>query len=202
LVFVTAVTLVAPAAHVAALDHTVDPSTLTPPPPAEFNPVCKAVGDRTICDVTFSDPAVVDEPTGIQCGSGSEAFEVLVSASRSVDGKRYYDQDGNLTRRHFHDLIVGTYTNPLNGAEAPFRQHDTIMHDLAIPGDITTGTEAFTSHVRVTTADGGTVLIDAGRTVVAESDGTALFQAGQHPFDAYYGSGDTSAIQPLCDALA
>jgi hypothetical protein len=201
LVLVTGLTFLAPGSYASALDHVVDSSTLNPPPPPEFNPVCTAVGDRTICDVTFTDPPAVAEPTGIQCGSGSDAFEVLVSASRSVDGKRYYDQDGNLTRRHFHDLIVGMYTNPLTGASAPFRQHDTIMHNLAVAGDITTGTEAFTIEIRVTTPRGGTVLIDAGRTEIAESDGAVLFEAGQHPFDAYFVFGQTSALQPLCDAL-
>jgi hypothetical protein len=202
LALVTAMTLLAPGSYALAFaDHTVDPSTLNPPPPAQFNPVCKAVGEQTICDVTFADPAVVAEPTGIQCGSGPGAFEVLTSFTRSVDGKRYYDQDGNLTRRHFHDLIVGTYTNPLTGASVSFRQHDTIMHDLAVAGDIATGTEAFTVEIRVTTSHGGTVLIDAGRTVIAESDGTVLFEAGQHPFDAYFVFGDASALQPLCDAL-
>jgi len=34
--------------------------------------------------------------------------------------------------------------------------------------------------------DGGVVLIDAGRSVIAESDGTILFEAGLHPFDAYF----------------
>jgi hypothetical protein len=43
------------------------------------------------------------------------------------------------------------------------------------------------------------VLIDAGRVVVDESDGTILFEAGQHHFDAY---GDTAALQPICDALS
>jgi hypothetical protein len=185
-----------------ASGHAVDPSTLTPPPPAEFNPVCKSVGGRTICDVVFTDPAVVAEPTGIACGTGSASFEPVVSWTRSVQGKRYYDRNGNLTERHFHDLVVGTYTNPLTGASVPFRQHDTNFHLLAVPGDINTGTEAVTVSVRVAGPHGGTVLIDAGRTVFAESDGTILFEAGQHPFDAYFVFGDTSALQPLCDALA
>lgn len=195
-------TLFAPWSYTLALAaDIVDPSTLNPPPPIEFNPICKGVGERTICDVTFTDPPAVAEPTDIQCGSGPDAFEILVSAVRSVDGKRYYDQGGNLTRRHFHDWIVGTYTNPLTGATASFRQHDTFMHDLAVAGDITSGTEAITVEIRVTSPDGGTVLIDAGRTVIAESDGTVLFEAGQHPFDAYFVFGQTAALQSLCDAL-
>ena len=194
-----ALTVFAPGSYAPALAAPiVDPSTLNPPPPAQFNPICKGVGDRTICDVTFTDPPAGEpEPTDIQCGSGHESFEILVSAMRSVDGKRDHDQDGNLTRRHFHDLIVGTYTNPLTGATASFRQHDTIMHDLAVAGDITSGTEAFTIEVRVTTADGGTVLIDALQNGDCRVGWRGLLKAGHHPFDAYFVFGQTSALQPL-----
>jgi len=34
----------------------VDPSTLNPPPPPQFNPVCESVGNGTMCTVQFSDP--------------------------------------------------------------------------------------------------------------------------------------------------
>ena len=34
----------------------VDPSTLNPPPPPQFNPVCERDGNQTICTVQFSDP--------------------------------------------------------------------------------------------------------------------------------------------------
>ena len=125
--------------------QTVDPSALIPPPPPEFNPVCKAVGGRTICDVTFTDTPVVAGPTGIQCGSGPTSFEVLDSFTRSVDGKRVYDQDRNLTERHFHDLVAGTFTNSLTGASVPYSQHDTTMHELSVAGDSSTGTEAISS---------------------------------------------------------
>ena len=135
------------------------------------------------------------------CGSGPTAFEVLDSFTRSVDGKRFYDRDRKLTDRHFHDLVAGTFTNSLTGASVPYSQHDTTMHQLSVAGDASTGTEAISVHLRVTTPRGGTVLIDTGRTVIAESDGTILFEAGQHPFDDYFVFGQTSAMQPLCDAL-
>ena len=62
LLVVTAVTFVGPGSHgLVSAAQAVDPSTLIPPPPAEFNPVCKAVGAQTICDVTFNDPPVVAE---------------------------------------------------------------------------------------------------------------------------------------------
>jgi len=202
LALITAITLCAPGIYAPVFaDNTVDPSTLTPPPPAEFNPVCKAVGDSTICDVSFTEPPKA-EPTGIQCGSGADAFEIAVNSVRSVEGKRFYDQNNKLTRRHAHDLIVGTFTNPLTGAHLLFSQHDTIRHDLAVPGDITSGTEADTTEFRVTTPDGGTVLIDAGRSVWTEFDGPPLFEAGQHHFTDFFIFGQASAVQPMCDALA
>jgi hypothetical protein len=48
--------------------------------------------------------------------------------------------------------------------------------------------------------DGGVVLIDAGRSVLLP-DGSILMEAGQHHFDDYFVFCDTSALQPLCDAL-
>jgi len=202
LALITAMTLWAPGAYAPALAATtVDPSALIPPPPAEFNPVCKGVGDRTICDVTFTEPPVVASPIGLQCATGADAFEVLDSSTRSVDGKRFYNAAGKLTERHFHDVVTGTLTNSRTGASVPYSQHDTTMHVLAVAGDISTGTEALAVHIRFATADGGTVLIDTGRTVLAESDGTILFDAGQHPLDEFFVFGQASALDPVCEAL-
>jgi hypothetical protein len=135
------------------------------------------------------------------CGSGPNSFEAIISDMRTVSGRRFYDQDGNLTQRHFREVFVGTLTNPLTGASLDFTQADTILHNLAIPGDVNTGTEAITGSATFSLSQGGVVLVDAGRTVIDAPDGALLFQAGQHPFDAYFGSGDTSALQPICDAL-
>ena len=178
----------------------VDPSTLNPPPPPQFNPVCKAVGFGTICTIEFVETHG-PEPTGLICGTGPNSFEVVSSDTRTVTGRRYYDENGDLTRRHFREVFVGTLTNPLTGASLDFTQADTILHNLAVPGDVNTGTEAITGSSRVSRPQGGAVLINAGRTVINVSDGTILFEAGQHPFDAYYVYGDTSALQPICDAL-
>jgi hypothetical protein len=181
--------------------QTVDPSTLNPPPPPEFNPECKAVGDGTICTVAFTQ---LEEPggTGIICGSGSNSFEVVGFDTRTVNGRRYYDRNGNLNQRHFREVMVGSLTNPLTGASIDFVQADTVVHNLAVPGDIDTGTETITGLWRASTPHGGTVLIDVGRTLLAVPDGTTLSEKGQHPLSAYYEHGDTSAIQPICDALS
>ena len=86
----------------------VDPSTLNPPPPASFNAVCYRDGSHISCDLAFSDPDMVDQPSGIVCNG----TELLVSQSRSVVGKRTYDAAGNLLQRHFRESLTGTYTDP------------------------------------------------------------------------------------------
>src|SRR6266545_189294 len=70
----------------------VDPSTLNPPPPAEFNPVCTAVGFGTLCTVEF---VQIEGPdiTDIICGSGPNSFAIVVSDTRTVTGRRYYDEN-------------------------------------------------------------------------------------------------------------
>jgi hypothetical protein len=180
--------------------QSVDPATLNPPPPPQFNPVCKAVGFGTLCTIEFVELEGPDV-TDIICGNGPNSFNVVFSATRTVTGRRYYDENGDLTQRHFREVFVGTFTNPLTGVSLDFVQADTVLHNLAVPGDTSTGTEAITGSTRFSLPEGGAVLIDAGRTVLDASDGTILFEAGQHHFDDYFGFGDSSALKPLCDAL-
>jgi hypothetical protein len=177
----------------------VDPSTLNPPPPPEFNPVCERAGTQTICTVQFSDPPL-GLPNGIVCGSGANAYEIFQFQNRSVLGHRYYDQSGNLTRRHFKEVVSGTLTNPLNHKALSYSGSLTHLHDLSIPGDITSGTESITGSVRIYPPQGGSVLLEAGRTINA-GDGTLLRESGPHPIQDYFVVGDTAAVQPLCDAL-
>jgi hypothetical protein len=177
----------------------VDPSTLNPPPPPAFNPVCEKVGGGTICTVNFTE--TFGGGSGVVCGSGANAYEVFQFQQRTVQGRRYYDENGNLTRRHFKEVLEGTLTNPLNHQALSYSGRSTHLHDLTIPGDITSGTENITGSVQTYLPQGGTVLIDAGRTIEA-ADGSALLkESGQHPFLDYIVFGDTAAVQPLCDAL-
>jgi hypothetical protein len=108
--------------------QSVDPATLNPPPPPEFNPICEAIGSGTICHLAFSDPPVIAEPSGIICGSGASSFEVLLSQTRSVEGRRYYDRNANLTQRHFREVFAGRFMNPLTNATVSFDQSDTVIH--------------------------------------------------------------------------
>src|SRR5215470_11347606 len=178
----------------------VDPNTLNPPPPAEFNPVCERVGNQTICQVQFSDPPFAGG-SGLICGSGATTFEPFQFQNRSVRGKRYYDQNGNLTRRHFHEVVTGTLTNPLTHIAVSYTGRGTTLHDLTTPGDVLSGTLVFTGSTQVYKPHGGTLLFEAGRTISAAADGSFIRESGPHPFLDYFVFGGTAAIQPLCDAL-
>ena len=177
----------------------VDPSTLNPPVPPELNPVCEKVGNQTICEVQGSDPPFA-AGSEVICGSGPSTFEPFQFQNRSVRGKRYYDQDGNLLRRHYREYIDGTLVNPINHKAVAYSGSDTVMNDLAAPGQIDTGTTARTGSVRIFLGQGnGTMALDTGREL--DSPQGILHESGQHPFVLYFVYGDTAAAQPLCDAL-
>ena len=193
----TVVVILAVATPVAARTP-VDPATLNPAPPDYFNAQCYAGAGGTVCSLAFSDDPIVDEPSGIVCGS----TELLFSQERSVVGKRFYDANGNLTQRHFREYMSGRLSNPATGKVAPWVQHDTIIHNLSVPGDLSTGTLNITGLLmRAWVPGGGTILTDAGTIVRDQATDETIFSAGKHPFDAYFVDGDASALQPLCDAL-
>lgn len=182
----------------AAARESVDPSTLNPAPPASWDVTCYRQGSGIACDLTFDDPPFADEPSGIVCGS----VELLLSQTRSVVGKRFYDADGNLLQRHFRESFAGSFTNPESGLVASWIQHDTVIHNLGTPGDLGSGTTQVTGlTTRIIGPGGQTVLIDAGTAAFNEANGDILRDGGPHPFFAYFALGDAQALQPLCDAL-
>jgi hypothetical protein len=201
-VFALAATLSVGMLPAQAEDRTVDPSALTPAPPDFFNASCAWTGGQIQCSLAFVDPiSPVKEPTGIICGTGATQFEVLDTWSRSVVGKRVYDSEGLLLRRHFNDRWDGTFTNSVTGATADYEQRDTYLHDLAVPGDPGTGDERQTTHFRVTTPRGSTVL-ESGHVVIAHEEDAVVFASGKHALADYFDNGDASAVQPICDALS
>jgi hypothetical protein len=189
------VAIVAPAAFAREL---VDPSTLIPPVPAAFNPVCYQVGEGTICDIAFSDPPLVNEPSGIICGT----TELLISQTRDVVAKRFYNVDGLLTVRRFQEDFAGSLMNPLTGATVQIPGRDTVTDDLATPGDLNSGTETRTGlEWRAYLPGGGTIITDVGHIVVDAATGDIVDETGHHPFDRYFAFGDTAALEPICSAL-
>ena len=179
-----------------AAKEPVDPNTLNPPPPAEFNPTCERLGGGIVCNLAFSEPPRFDEPSGIIC----DGTELLFSQTRSVVGKRFYDADGNLLKRHFREDLAGTYTNPSTGQVIGWETHATVMHVLSIPGDISSGISSGAGAGRWFELDGATVLVDAGHLVLGPTG--ILESHGQHHFDDYFERGALDALQPICDALA
>jgi hypothetical protein len=184
-------------AGVASAREPVDPSTLNPAPPDFFNATCQAQGSQIVCDLAFSDPPFTNEPSGIVC----DGTELLVSQTRDVVGKRFYDADGDLLRRHFREDFTGSFTNPDTGNSADFLAHNSLLHDLAVPGVIASGTTRVSGQqIRIFT-DNGTALMDAGRIVIDESTGEIVSYAGPKHFDDYFVRGDSHALDALCAAV-
>ncbi|MEO8572123.1 MAG: hypothetical protein ABI553_10545, partial [Chloroflexota bacterium] len=139
-----------------------------------------------------------DEPSGIIC----DGTELLFSQERSVVGKRYYDAAGNLVQKHFRESLLGTFSNPDNGAYVLWIQHDTVVQNLSEPGNVDSGTARSSGlFSRVWLPDGGSILLDVGTALVDQATGEVLASGGRHPFGDYFERGDTTALQPICDAL-
>jgi hypothetical protein len=188
--------LVAPTAN--AAPESVDPGTLNPPVPAEFNPSCSRTGSHISCRLAFSDPDIPDEASGIIC----DGTELRDSQSRSVVGKRTYDADGNLLQRHFREYFDGTFTNPDTGRVAGWTANDTVIHNLSTPGDATSGTEKVNGvFMRIFVPGAGTVVNDAGSLIFDEATGDQLKESGHHPVNDFFVFGDQSGLAPLCAAL-
>jgi hypothetical protein len=177
----------------------VDPSTLNPAPPDYVNATCVTGAGGVVCDLAFSDDPVVNEPSGFVCAG----TELDISLNRSVVGKRYYDQNGDLTRRHFREDVSGTFANPDTGESVPWTQNDTVVHDLAVPGDLGTGTVKSSGlGTRIWLPGGGTILVDSGVTRQAAGTGDILHTSANHPFEDYFVRGDATALVALCAALS
>lgn len=176
------------------------PTNLNPPPPSYYT--CMATGQQTICHVN---QIVVEDPvdTDIGCGSGTGAFDMWDQGTIHQRATRYYDADGNLTRRVNHELWAPAWwSNPLTGDIVPYTQSDTTTTVLAVPGDFGSGTETTVGeNIYRDPVTGQKVLMSVGRQAVGP-DGSVEFRSGKQPFlDAFVG-GDMSVFDDICAALA
>jgi hypothetical protein len=158
-----------------------------------------AVGSGTICHGTISESSGPEE-TGLVCGSGADAFHAWQTSSLVERAARYYDRDGNLTKRVLRDDLAGVFFNPVTGATVPWTQHEIHTSVLAVPGDLSSRTVTIVGEFVITVPHLGAVALEAGRVIEAV-DGTDLFRAGPQNFTDYYSNGDTSAVEKLCGAL-
>jgi len=176
--------------------NTAGPSvtqSLTPAPPPFY--ICKAVGNGTICQ--GSRTFVVDPYEDFVCNDGTTIYD---QGTVQQVATRYYDADGNLTRRVIHELWTEAHkSNPLTGLTAEYSQADTITDVLSAPGDVGSATETVTGQANITVPGVGAVLLNSGRTVWAP-DGTLDFRAGPQDFLDYF-LGNTDVVDKLCAAL-
>ena len=171
--------------------------TLTPPPPS-FE-TCKTVGTGFICEGARTLTYGPDD-AGITCGTGAGAVDILDQGTHNQHAIRFYNTDGNLTKRVIYDQYFSQFSNPLTGAAIPYTQHNTTTDILAVPGDFTSATETTTGQTNFTVPHQGAVLLNAGR-VVFGADGTLEFSAGPQGFLDYFYNGNTAALDELCTAL-
>ena len=168
-------------------------TSLNPPPPSWET--CKATGSGTICHgkMSFEHFAEVD-------GTCPQGFSILENAHRDETATRYYDRDGNLTRRVLHNIWpVGHPLNVLynsqTGKSVPYTGDLTETDDLAVPGDFSSATSRFTGNGYTVTLPGGGLLVhDVGQFAFAP-DGSILEDHGPKMLF----SGQTGK---LCAALA
>ncbi len=174
----------------------VDPTTLNPPPPDFFNATCERTGGPS-CATWRTRTSSTSR--GIVCGSTE-----LRSRSSPSSASGSTTPTGDLTQRHFRESFDGTFSNPDTDKVATWTQHDTVKHDLAVPGDVTSGTDPHQRPVRaVTGPNGATILTDTGMFLVVE--GTGEIAACQSPttvVDDYFANGNARRCsRRLCDAL-
>ena len=173
--------------------------TLNPPPPSFLT--CNTVGGGTICMGSETETYGPDN-TDITCGSGASAFNIFDSGTDEQRVIRFYDSDGNLTRRIIHFKEIGAqWSNPLTGATVSYTQNNVTVDVLAVPGDFTSSTQTTTGEVIIGAGTGGPVLIAVGRQVFS-FDGDLLSSAGRNAFIAADFEGDTTAFDAVCAALA
>ena len=113
-----------------AAPRTIDPNTLTPPPPPGAE--CKQTGNYIICQTFFDEPSLVNEPAfELSCGTVYETSTV------HREGIRRYSPEGLLLRRFVREDAQGTLSLSATG-EGPtvrFFAHDNWTDIYTTPGD-------------------------------------------------------------------
>ena len=178
------------------------PQDLNPPPPDFYT--CKPLGAGTICTGSSTrsrsrsrSPSWSAAPAPTRSSSTTQG---VIDCSAST---RWYDADGDLTRRVVHERWTPAYwSNPLTGKTVPYTQTGKITTVLAVPGDFDSATETTVGmNIYTDPATHQKVLPSAGR-VVFGADGTLEFRAGQQPFIDAFVDGDMSVFDAVCAALA
>src|ERR687890_349647 len=112
-----------------AAPKSVDPETLTPPPPPGAE--CKDTGNFILCQTFFDEPSLVNEPAfELSCGTVYETSNV------HREGIRWYSPEGLLLKRFVREDAQGTLSLSATG-EGPtvrFFAHDNWTDIYTTPG--------------------------------------------------------------------
>ena len=179
-----------------------------PPAPQDLNPAppdfydCKPLGARTICMGSVHEEKVSEPQQELVCGTGADAFVIHDTGLIDQSWTRWYDADGNLTKRSVLERWTETFwSNPLSGKTVPYTQTGRITTLLSVPGDFESAVETSVgSNVYFDPATHQKVLTTAGR-VVFGADGL-VSESGQQPFVDAFEHGDQSVFDAVCAALA
>jgi hypothetical protein len=144
------------------------------------------------------------EDTGIVCGSGSNTFDVIDTATVHKYGPSFVDQNGNFVKDILYIDSQGTLSNSVTGASLDYKAR-SIEHDsLATPGDFnSTFTAVTTGEMQVTAPESGVVWQGTGRVVdTFDPNGNeTLTWHGPNDGLVYGFLGETSVADKLCAAL-
>jgi hypothetical protein len=155
----------------ASAGPTVDPSTLTPPPPPDAE--CRLDGQWIICQTSLVIDQV-NEPIGIVLPCG----EIYDTSHDVRSGIRFYNSEGLLVKRFVTQDSEGTWSlSPTGeGPTVDLRVNVNWWIVLAVPGDESTG--ALTRHgngVTISSPGSGVILHIAGLDL-PEGDHRGVFR--------------------------
>jgi hypothetical protein len=184
-------------------------ASAAPPAPEELNPpppdflVCKPLGAGTICTGSFQEVKVSEPQPELVCGSGPEAFVIHDNAILDARATRWYNADGDLTKRVVQERWHSAFwSNPLSDKTVPYTQTDKITTVFAVPGDFDSATETIVGeNIYTDPVTHKKVLASTGR-VVFGADSSLEFRAGKQPFIDAFVDGDMSVFDAVCAALA
>jgi hypothetical protein len=173
-------------------------STLNPPPPS-FE-ACQTVGGGTIASGSRS---VSYGPIDQGPCPTDASFDVFDQGAYDQHATRWYDRNGDLTRRHIYDQYTfGQWSNPIAGLVVPYTQTTVEDDEYAIPGDMSSGTATFTGENVYRVATGAPLLFGNGRQVTSNIDGSLIESAGRNDFVLAFNENDPAAFDEICAALA
>jgi len=176
--------------------------TLNPPAPPDYS--CSSNGGGTICRAANLDVPYGPSDNDIWCGTGPTGFDTFDQGFVSELKTRWYDANGNLTKRRIQQSWDSYWSNPLSGKTVPYTQHNVQTDVLAVPGDLTSSTETITGEniYRDGSGTGKPVFFATGRQVF-NFDQSELISSTPHNgfIDAFF-YGDPHAFDQVCAALS